>query len=314
MNSTGEEQSNKMVIKKIKGEKPHFSKTLKKLMKKHGQRIDDLVQSIPLPPRKAKTDDYTAGYAKISNWRLSKSLPTNVELKRLKGFYAALGDDLSYYSWLYSKSPNIYVKNFISQLDDAFRQVYIKYNQQPSFVILDMRLSEREIGKLRQKFEGLFIQLFNYVKAISEKDHYDATGVYGSDRIFYLYFQKFASKNTRFVKEFLDDLDINHLVTDENVSDPLGKIIKNQLDVDINHIGAIRANSLENRLAAMYEAATSQSALFNENYHDLIGILQQDAAKHEKELALQDELDDETLKFLKRLEVLNQKRLDMNVK
>ncbi|MFT8752773.1 MAG: hypothetical protein ABF750_06615 [Oenococcus oeni] len=300
-------------FKRVKGNRKYFSKLLKGLMDKHNHEIKDLLTPVlGLYEGNSPSDTYQNGISKISNWRVGKTLPSNLELKALRDFYVKQGEHLEYFSMLYPDPLFRYIERFFQDLYHAFKQELFdrRANQPLSYKVLDQKLKSKDIGILIRDFDNLFSQDFSYMRAtVSEYETDPETHQLVSEEQLVNFFKEHVLEKPRFVNGFRQYLFSKNFYKFETLSSTLGSLINKYLFAYIEKLTIDADSNIQNELSQLYRNTAQHSPLYDLDQREDLRVKEEQPEIN----ALQKKINDATRDFLSKLEILNKERIDFHI-
>ncbi|MFT8917858.1 MAG: hypothetical protein ABF899_08420 [Oenococcus sp.] len=316
--------------KRIKGEKDHFAKILSKYMDDNKISIKDFVFHI-LDIKKDLSDlqAYQNAVSKVSNWRTGRTLPSNVEMVKIK-YAIEFGFDknVSLFNLLYGKKYEDYwheylrdlYKNFILY-DKLATDLRRENPDSKKFQFNGFSLTGKQIRETCALWGKYFSNSFDY--AVSFVDYEKKNS--GSRSVWFpiVYFQSHiikylgseetaataepVSESEKVYQNIYDDLFKTTTFFDEkfdigmyDLDTPIEEIIHVNAIHDLDEMSGFRSIDPEGTLSNLYLQTADLTRDTSEFSHG-----------QRKEIF--SDIENVSNHFLKELEAINQKRLDMHV-
>ncbi|MCV3296237.1 hypothetical protein NRF22_03800 [Oenococcus kitaharae] len=304
---------NSSAFKRVKGNRKYFSQLLKGLMAKHNQEIKDLLAPVlHLYEGTSPLDNYQNGISKISNWRVGKTLPSNLELKALQDFYAKQGDHLTYFAMLYPDPLSSYLNRFFRDLQRAIEHEFftIQREKSSSYRLLDQKFKSKDIRLLATRFDDLFSQDFSYMKAtVSEYETDPETDQPLSEEELTNFFKEHILNKPRFSDGFDRYLVTQTFYSFKTLSNSLGSLINEHLLAYIGELITAANSHIQNELSQLYRNTAQHSPLYDLTQRDYLDV----HSGNSKADVLQHKINQATMDFLSQLEAFNQERIGSNI-
>ncbi|OEY82026.1 hypothetical protein NT95_06815 [Oenococcus kitaharae] len=282
-------------------------------MAKHGQEIKDLLAPVlGLYEGTSPSDSYQNGISKISNWRVGKTLPSNLELKALRDFYTKQGDHLTYFAMLYPDPLSSYLQRFFQDLHRAIEHEFftIQREKSSSYWLLDQKFKPKDIRLLAMKFDDLFSQDFSYMKAtVSEYETDPETNQSLSEEELTNFFKEHILNKPRFSDDFDHYLVAQTFYSFKTLSSSLGSLINEHLLAYIGELIMAANSHIQNELSQLYRNTAQHSPLYDLTQRDYLD----DHSDDSKADALQQKINKATQAFLSQLEDFNKERIGLHI-